>query len=167
MSLDLDFLYNMNEGPLRSGLIVLGVALVSVLVAILLHRMGVALVRRLARGRPFTTTATQVTFNASRTCVILFMLRLVLAGAPDNTPGITRISYLTSVAFILALTWFLMRCVKSVSTTSGWFSPPPGSHQGMPRPTALQPVARESSMNEVPVSSAAGCMPWVKWMTEP
>jgi hypothetical protein len=27
--------------------------------------------------------------------VILFMLRLVLAGAPDNTPGLTRISYLT------------------------------------------------------------------------
>ncbi len=117
MSLDLDFLYNMNEGPLRSGLIVLGVALVAVLVAVFLHRMGVVLVRRLARGRPFTTTATQVTFNASRTCVILFMLRLVLAGAPDNTPGLTRISYLTSVAFILALTWFLMRCVKSVSTT--------------------------------------------------
>lgn len=117
MNLDLDFLYNMNEGPLRSGLIVLGVALVAVVVGIVLHRMGIALVRRLARGRPFTTTATTVTFNASRTCVILFMLRLVLAGAPDNTPGLTRISYLTSVAFILALTWFLMRCVKSVSTT--------------------------------------------------
>ncbi|MFX7776285.1 hypothetical protein ABTJ98_19825, partial [Acinetobacter baumannii] len=79
MNLDLDFLYNMNEGPLRSGLIVLGVALVAVVVGIVLHRMGIALVRRLARGRPFTTTATTITFNASRTCVILFMLRLVLA----------------------------------------------------------------------------------------
>ncbi|ALU87288.1 mechanosensitive ion channel protein [Herbaspirillum rubrisubalbicans M1] len=117
MNLDLGFLYNMNEGPLRSGLIVLGVALLAMLLAIFLHRMGIALVRRLARGHPFTTTATTVTFNASRACVMLFMLRLVLAGAPDNTPGLTRISYLTSVAFILALTWFLMRCVKSVSLT--------------------------------------------------
>jgi len=69
MSFDLDFLYNMNEGPLRSGLIVLGVALVAVVVAVFLHRVGIAVVRRLARGRPFTTTATEVTFSASRTCV--------------------------------------------------------------------------------------------------
>lgn len=117
MSIDLDFLYNMNEGPLRSGLIVLGVALVAVVVAVFLHRVGIAVVRRLARGRPFTTTATEVTFSASRTCVILFMLRLVLTGAPDNTPGLTSISYLTSIALILALTWFLIRCVKSVSLT--------------------------------------------------
>ncbi|MBP0599023.1 mechanosensitive ion channel [Herbaspirillum sp. LeCh32-8] len=115
--MNLDFLYNMNEGPLRSGLIVLGVALVSVVVAVILHRLGTALVRRIARGHPFTTTATEVAYNSGRTCLILFMLRLVLTGAPDNTPGLTSISYLTSVALILALTWFLMRCVKSVSVT--------------------------------------------------
>lgn len=117
MSLDLDFLYNMNEGPLRSGLIVLGVALVAALIGVILHRLGTALVRRIARGHPFTTTATEVAYNAGRACVILFMLRLVLTGAPDNTPGLTSISYLCSVALVLALTWFLMRCVKSVSVT--------------------------------------------------
>ncbi|OWY26690.1 mechanosensitive ion channel family protein [Herbaspirillum robiniae] len=115
MTLDLDFLYNMNEGPLRSGLIVLGVALLSVVLAIVIHRAGTALIRRLARGHPFTITATEVAYNSGRTCLILFLLRLVLTGAPDNTPGLTSISYLTSVALILALTWFLMRCVKSVS----------------------------------------------------
>lgn len=115
--MNLDFIYNLNEGPLRSGLIVCAAALVAILVAIILHRIGIMLVRRLARGYPFTTTATEVTFNASRLCVILFVLRLVLTGAPDNTPGLTSASYLTSIALILALTWFLMRCVKSVSTT--------------------------------------------------
>ncbi|TWC65086.1 mechanosensitive ion channel family protein [Herbaspirillum sp. SJZ099] len=113
--MDLDFLYNMNEGPLRSGLIVLGAALAAVLVAVIAHRIGIGLMRRLARGHLFTITATEVAYNASRLCLILFLLRLVLTGAPDNTPGLTSISYLTSVALILALTWFLIRCVKSVS----------------------------------------------------
>ncbi|MCA1325845.1 mechanosensitive ion channel family protein [Herbaspirillum sp. alder98] len=115
--MDLDFLYNMNEGPLRSGLIVIGVSLIAIVAAIILHRLGTMLVRRLARGHPFTTTATEVAFNAGRACLILFMVRLVLTGAPDNTPGLTSVSYVTSVALVLALTWFLMRCVKSVSVT--------------------------------------------------
>jgi small-conductance mechanosensitive channel len=115
--MDLDFLYNMNEGPLRSGLIVIGISLLAIVVAVVLHRLGTMLVRRLARGHPFTTTATEVAFNASRLCLILFMVRLVLTGAPDNTPGLTSASYVTSVALVLALTWFLMRCVKSVSVT--------------------------------------------------
>ncbi|MFJ3047301.1 mechanosensitive ion channel family protein [Herbaspirillum chlorophenolicum] len=113
--MDLDFLYNMNEGPLRSGLIVLGAAVVAAVVAVIVHRVGIMLIRRIARGHLFTTTATEVAYNASRLCLILFLLRLVLTGAPDNTPGLTSVSYLTSVALILALTWFLIRCVKSVS----------------------------------------------------
>jgi small-conductance mechanosensitive channel len=117
MNLGLDFLYNMNEGPLRSGLIVLGAALAAAVVAVFAYRIGTALVRRIARGHPFVTTATEVAYNAGRVCLILFLVRLVLTGAPDNTPGLTSISYLTSVALILALTWFLMRCVKSISVT--------------------------------------------------
>ncbi len=115
--MNLDFLYNINEGPLRSALIVCAAALVAMVLAVILHRIGILLVRRLARGHAFTVTATQVAFNASRLCVMLFMLRLVLTGAPDNTPGLTTASYLSSIALILALTWFLMRCVKSVNTT--------------------------------------------------
>ncbi|WP_343587576.1 mechanosensitive ion channel domain-containing protein [Herbaspirillum sp.] len=113
--MNLDFLYNIGEGPLRSGLVVLGVAVAAAIVAVIVHRVGILLIRRIARGHPFTTSATEVAYNASRMCLVLFLLRLVLTGAPDNTPGLTSASYLTSVALILALTWFLIRCVKSVS----------------------------------------------------
>lgn len=115
--MNFDALYNINEGPLRSGLIVLGVAIVAVIAAVIVHRLANSLVCRIARGHPFTTTATEVAYNSSRLCIVLFALRMVLAGAPDNTPGLTTISYLTSIAFILAITWFLIRCVKSISVT--------------------------------------------------
>jgi small-conductance mechanosensitive channel len=112
-----NFLSELPEGPLNSALIVCISALIALVVAMLAHRALIMLLRRIAHNRPFTTNATYFAFNASRLCVVLFALRMVLTGAPNDTPFLTQISYLTTVALIMALTWLAMACIHSVGTT--------------------------------------------------
>lgn len=115
--MDMFFLSNVPEGPLRSGLVVIVSAFVALVLAVIAHRALIAVLRRLARKRPFTTNLTILTFNASRSCMILLAIRLVLAGAPEETPFLTQISYVTTVGLIACLTWFAMSCIEAVATT--------------------------------------------------
>tara|TARA_R110001599_G_scaffold64023_1_gene178382 strand:+ start:89845 stop:90993 length:1149 start_codon:yes stop_codon:yes gene_type:complete len=115
--MDMFFLSNVPEGPLRSGLVVIVSAFVALVLAVITHRALIAVLRRLARKRPFTTNLTVLTFNASRSCMILLAIRLVLAGAPEETPFLTQISYVTTVGLIACLTWFAMSCIEAVATT--------------------------------------------------
>ena len=115
--MDFNFFPQLQQGALRSGLIVAGAMLAACLLAGVLHRAGILLLRRLARARPFASNVSVLAFRASFACMLLFAARLVLAGAPDDTPGLVPLSYLTSVALIVALTWLAMRCIESLSTT--------------------------------------------------
>ncbi|MGS0741405.1 mechanosensitive ion channel family protein [Glaciimonas sp. GG7] len=115
--MDLNFLSELHEGPLRSGLLVLATALIACLIAIILHRVGILLLRRLSREHPLLTNASFIAFRASQMCMLLFAIRLVLTGASEDTPRLVPLSYLTSVALILALTWLAMRGIKTVSVT--------------------------------------------------
>ncbi|MGK5021225.1 mechanosensitive ion channel family protein [Janthinobacterium lividum] len=115
--MDLSTFHSLMGGPLRSALSVLVSALLVTVLAIGLHRAGIGLLKKLAHGRPFTTNVTRVAFRASQLCVIVFGLRMVLAGAPDNTPGLVAVSHLASVALIIALTWLAMQCIKALSIT--------------------------------------------------
>ncbi|MFL9926857.1 mechanosensitive ion channel [Herbaspirillum lusitanum] len=121
--MNFNVLDDLHEGPLRSGLIVLAAAAVAVVLAVLLHRAAILLLRRIARGKPFTSNATRVAYRASRVAVVLFALRLVLTGAPDDTPGIISMSYLCTVALIAALTWTAMRCIESIGQTVAKLNP--------------------------------------------
>lgn len=121
--MDLGTFHSLMGGPLRSALTVLVSALLVTLVAIGVHRAGIGLLRRLANGRPFTTNATRVAFRASQLCVIVFGLRMVLAGAPDDTPGLVAMSHVTSVALIVALTWLAMQCIQALSLTISEVNP--------------------------------------------
>ena len=115
--MDFSFLSEIHQGPLRSGLIILTTALVACMLAAILHRAGIFLLRRIAGNRPFTTNATVIAFRASQVCMLLFAIRIVLTGAPEDTPWLVPLSYLTSVGLILALTWLAMQCIKSVTVT--------------------------------------------------
>jgi small-conductance mechanosensitive channel len=117
LPMDFSFLVELHQGPLRSGLIVLAGVLAAGLLAGILHRVGILLLRRLSRNRPFSTNVSYIAFRASQACMLLFAVRLVLTGAPEDTPGLVPLSYLTTVALILALTWLAMQCIESVSTT--------------------------------------------------
>jgi len=115
--MEIPFLRDLPPGPLQSVLIVSVAAVLSILLAVVLHRIGILLLRRLARSRPFTTNATHIAFRASQVCVVLLALRVVLTAAPDDTPGLRSLSYLSTVGLILALTWLAVKCVESVSAT--------------------------------------------------
>src|SRR5450830_1136022 len=115
--MELPFLHGVEPGPLQSGVVVAMVAVVAILLAMILHRVGILLLRRIARSRPFTTNATHIAFRASQVCVVLLALRVVLTAAPDDTPGLRSLSYLSTVGLILALTWLAVKCVESVSAT--------------------------------------------------
>lgn len=113
----LSYLQDLPSGPLRSLLIVALAALLAMLLALVLHRMGMLLLQRLARSRVFMRNALQAAHHASQACMVLFALRVVLTAVPDDFPGERPLSYLCGAALILALTWLAMRCVSSISTT--------------------------------------------------
>lgn len=102
---------------LETSLYVFGAALLAAILAGVLHRVGVMLLRRLVRNRPYLTNASFIAYRASQVCLMLFAVRLVLTGAPDDTPWLLPLSYMTSVALIVALTWLAMRCIRTLSAT--------------------------------------------------
>lgn len=121
--MEIPYLNNLQPGPLQSGVIVTVAAVLAILLAMVVHRIGIVLLRRLVRNRPFTTNATRIAFRASQVCVALFAVRVVLTAAPDDTPGLRSLSYVCTVALIVALTWFVMRCIVSVSATITQLNP--------------------------------------------
>lgn len=121
--MEIPYLKDLEPGPLQSGLIVAVAVVVAILLAMVVHRIGILLLRRLAHNRPFTTNATHIAFRASQVCVALFALRVVLTAAPDDTPGLRSLSYISSVALIVALTWCVMKCIESVSITITQLNP--------------------------------------------
>ena len=121
--MDLSTFHSLMGGPLRSALTVLVSALLVTLVAIVVHRAGIGLLKKLANGHPFTSNVARVAFRASQLCMIVFGLRMVLAGAPDDTPGLVAMSHLASVALIVALTWLAMQCIQALSLTISEINP--------------------------------------------
>lgn len=121
--MDLITFHSLMGGRLGSALTVLLSAIVATLITVTLHRGGISLIKRLANGRPFTTNLTRVAFSASQWCMIVFGLRIVLAGAPTDTPGLVAMSHIASVALIVALTWFAMKCIESLSITIAQLNP--------------------------------------------
>ncbi len=121
--MDLTTYHSLMGGRLASAVTVLLSAIISTLIAMALHRAGISVLKRLANGRPFTTNATRVAFRASQMCLIVFGLRIVLAGAPADTPGLLGLSHLASVALIVALTWLAMKCIDALSLTIAQINP--------------------------------------------
>jgi len=121
--MEIPYLNNLQPGPLQSGVIVAVAAVLAILLAMIVHRICIVVLRRLVRNRPFTTNATRIAFRASQVCVALLAVRVVLTAAPDDTPGLRSLSYVCTVALIVALTWFVMRCIVSVSATITQLNP--------------------------------------------
>ena len=113
--LDFNFLPAMREGPLHSALIVAVSALIVTLLAVASHRIGIIVLRRIARGQSFLLSATTLAFRSSQILLWLFGMRLVLSGAPDDTPLLGPLSHIASTGLILAITWFIIRCIDAFS----------------------------------------------------
>ena len=121
--MDLTTYHSLMGGRLASAVTVLLSAIIATLIAMAVHRASISLLKRLANGRPFTTHVTRVAFRASQLSLIMFGLRIVLAGAPGDTPGLVGMSHLANVALIVALTWLAMKCIEALSLTIAQINP--------------------------------------------
>lgn len=118
-----DFLPQGLQADTGSWLIVLGFLVAAVTAALVLHRIVITVLRRLAHRRPFTSDATYAALHASQLVFMLLAMRLVLGAAPNTLAHIGTVSYIVTVAFIVTLTWLAVQCIQSVGTTIARLNP--------------------------------------------
>ncbi|MGK5023301.1 mechanosensitive ion channel family protein [Janthinobacterium sp. RB2R34] len=121
--MDLTTYHSLMGGRLASAVTVLLSAIIATLIAMAVHSASISVLKRLANGRPYTTNMSRLAFRTSQLCLIMFGLRIVLAGAPADTPGLVGLSHLANVALIVALTALAMKCIESLSLTIAQLNP--------------------------------------------
>ncbi|HVZ42970.1 MAG TPA: mechanosensitive ion channel domain-containing protein [Ramlibacter sp.] len=81
------------------------VALVAVLVAIALHRVGGILLRRVARYSAFALTVLRALDRPAGAVLPSLALLMVWGLAPDQLPYLARVEHFTVLLLVVALTW--------------------------------------------------------------
>ncbi len=90
-------------------------ALIAVPLALLVHRVGGIVLRRLARGAP-VVHATLVNIRAAAGLVLpLAALQMVWQAAPDDLRFIGSVRHLNGLLLIAATTWLAVRAVSGVA----------------------------------------------------
>ncbi|MDO9361109.1 MAG: mechanosensitive ion channel [Polaromonas sp.] len=91
------------------------VAAVAVLLSLLVHRAGSAVVLRLTRSMPIAATVAGQCRAPSRLLFPLIALQAVWQGAPDDFPLIGGIRHINALLLLLALTWLGLRAIRGVA----------------------------------------------------
>jgi small-conductance mechanosensitive channel len=81
------------------------------------HRVGTAILDRLAAPFPFSRRLVRYGHRAGAAVVFFLLAQVVLRTASDSMEGISVLRHLNALALICALTWFGVRCVKAVADT--------------------------------------------------
>ena len=121
--MEIEYFTDLQQGPWRAAAVVAITAVIFVAIALVLHRAGIELLKRIARHRPYTTNAVKYAFRPSQLAAVLFALRLVLTGAPETTPFLASLSRIVSVLLIVCLTWLAIACVNSIKKTISDLNP--------------------------------------------
>lgn len=108
---------------IKPWLVLVLTMLVAIVIALVLHHAGITVLRRVLARHPYLQGITSATYRASRSVAVLFAVRVVLSGAPDNTPHIAGVSYIATILLIIALTWLAHRCIYAVSETTVRLNP--------------------------------------------
>jgi small-conductance mechanosensitive channel len=87
------------------------------LVVMLFHRLGTALLRRIAAPFPFSRRLVDYSHRAGRLVVFLFLLQVILRTYAIMSPGLALMLHLNALLLIAALTWLGVRCVHAVADT--------------------------------------------------
>jgi small-conductance mechanosensitive channel len=101
-----------NWTPWLQVLLAAGIAVVLALVA---HRMGRMVLRRLARPSPVMTAVVRQCDHPAAWVLPLAALQIVWQGAPENLPQLARIQHWTGVLLIVSITWMAIRAVRGVA----------------------------------------------------
>ncbi|KQQ45327.1 mechanosensitive ion channel protein MscS [Duganella sp. Leaf126] len=121
--MEIEYFNDLQQGPWRAAAAVAITAVIFVAIALVLHRAGIELLKRIARHRPYTTNAIKFAYRPSQIAAVLFALRLVLTGAPETTPFLTSLSRIVSVLLIICLTWLAIACINSINRTISDLNP--------------------------------------------
>jgi small-conductance mechanosensitive channel len=85
-------------------------------VAVLIfHRVGTAILDRLAAPFPFSRRLVRYGHRAGAAVVFFMVSQVILRSAPDALPGVEILRHLNALALIGALTWLGVRCVKAIA----------------------------------------------------
>jgi hypothetical protein len=94
---------------------VIGVALVALMVALIVHRIGRAVVLRLVRFSVLLTALAQHCDRAVQFVFMLVAMQLVWQGAPEALPSVAGVRHVTALLLIAALTWLILCAIKGVA----------------------------------------------------
>ncbi|MEF7614921.1 mechanosensitive ion channel domain-containing protein [Aquincola sp. MAHUQ-54] len=90
-------------------------ATVAVLIALVVHRLGRAVLRRVTRPSRVLSAVVAQADAPARWVLPLAALQVVWQGAPDALPLIGSVRHLNGVLLIVALTWLALRAVRGVA----------------------------------------------------
>ncbi len=93
----------------------LATACAALVVALVVHRAGRAVLWRLFRHRPFAGCVLREIERPTRVLLPALAIQFVWQGAADDLPGLTRVERLSGVALIAVLTWLAVAAVRGVS----------------------------------------------------
>lgn len=99
----------------NSSLRILLVAGLAVVLALLVHRVGSALVIRLTRSMPVAAMVVSHSKAPARLLLPLIALQAVWQGAPDDLPLMAGVRHINGLLLLLALTWLGMRAARGVA----------------------------------------------------
>jgi small-conductance mechanosensitive channel len=103
------------HSALLNWLTTLGVALVAVLVAALVHSIGNRIVRRATQSMPLASAIVKAIRSPSRWMLPLIALNLVWQDAPDDLRGLPSVQRWTALALVVCFTWMLVRAINGFS----------------------------------------------------
>lgn len=98
-------------------------ALVALLAALVIHRLALAIARRLSRSSPVLNTLTRFAARPTQLALPLLALQAVWQSAPDDLFLIGAVRHLTALALIAALTWLALRCVAAAVEATALLRP--------------------------------------------
>ncbi|MEO6018082.1 MAG: mechanosensitive ion channel domain-containing protein [Polaromonas sp.] len=94
---------------------VLVIALVAVAAALLVHRLGGAVIRRITRGHVVASAVARRCWRPARTVLPLVALQLAWQAAPDTLPLIGQVRHFNALLLLAALTWLALRALDGLA----------------------------------------------------
>ena len=91
------------------------VALLAVVVALAIHRVGAAVVGRLTRASPVASAVASCCWRPSRVVMPLLALQSVWQAAPDHLPFIGQIRHGNALLLIAAFTWLGLSALRGIA----------------------------------------------------
>jgi small-conductance mechanosensitive channel len=148
------FLHRASEPRTWGELLV--VAGASLLVAVLLHRLAVSLLRRAVLRSPGASAALARTVAPGGWLLPLLALQTAWEGAPDRLPGLLFMQHMTAIGLIVAVAWTASAAVCGVQQAIGLARPSHGTNDFGSRrlDTQIRALARTAHVLIVLVAAA-------------